>query len=219
MKSRFLTIFCFFNIMLYAQDNSEKDIKYYQIQHINSGNNFLKEGNDFDALLSFHFVLGYNFNNNPMTEYEVFARNKIDSLFPIYQRKEKEKWKGKWKLKQLKNLEYNYEYIEFKDSLVLFYKIEDDLNPCRVENLKFANYDKLDTLNFYNCLEFKNNEIWEFTFEVINEEKRLKVYLVRDENKVQHTLLDERGLVRDEQKRKKVLEEEILTYYVFENKQ
>ncbi|BCY29279.1 hypothetical protein KK2020170_21470 [Flavobacterium okayamense] len=205
--------------MLFAQDKNEKDIKYYQIQHINSGNIFLKKGNDFNALLSFHSVLGYNFDKNPMTEYEIYARKKIDSLFPIYQKKEKEKWKGKWKLQQLQNFEYNYEYIEFKDSLVLFYKIEDAFKPCRIENLKFANYNDLDTLNFYNSLEFKNNEIWEFTFEVINGEKRLKVYLLRDENKVYRTLLDERGLFRDEQKRKKALEEEILTYYVFDQNQ
>lgn len=216
MKSKITFFTLFFSITFFAQEKEEKSIESYQLEYINSGNKFLSKSKGLNALYSFYFATSFNFDNEPMTEYEKYARTKVDSLLPIYQAIEKEKWKGKWKLKQLKFNDYNYEYIEITDSTVIFYNKDSINTPCRIEKIKFANYDKLNMFNFYKCLEFENNEIWEFTFEKVKGEKRLIIFIVRNTSGTGYFLVDDRSLIKDRKKRKEAIKQEIKTYYVFE---
>ena len=73
------------------QEKEEKSIESYQLEYINSGNKFLSKSKGLNALYSFYFATSFNFDNEPMTEYEKYARTKVDSLLPIYQAIEKEK--------------------------------------------------------------------------------------------------------------------------------
>ena len=67
-----------------------------------------------------------------------------------------------------------------------------------------------------NCLQFENNEIWEFTFKKVKREKRLLVFIIKDANGSRSFLLDERGIIKDQKKRKEALKKEVKTYYVLE---
>jgi len=63
---------------------------------------------------------------------------------------------------------------------------------------------------------FKNNGIWEFSVEKVEQELRLFPNLKTDTNGVSYFLLDERGIIKNPRERKKALAEEIRTYYLLE---
>lgn len=214
MKFKITFFILFFSYSLLAQE--EKSLEDYQIKYNNKANEYLLKKDGINALHYFHSTIGINLDDEPMTKHEIYARKKVDSLLPIFQEKERKKWKGRWKLKQLKHLTYNYEYIEISDSTVLFFN-KDSINiPCRIEKIKIANYDDLDMFTLLNCLQFENNEIWEFTFKKVKREKRLLVFIIKDANGSRSFLLDERGIIKDQKKRKEALKKEVKTYYVLE---
>jgi hypothetical protein len=212
MKLHLIILLFFLNTI--AQNNKDKDYTYYEKKWLEIGLEQLSKSEIELAVNAFVISAGFNIENDSISEYEILAKKKIDSLLPIIREKEKKKWIGKWKLQQLKNFKYNYDYIEFTDDKVFFY-YSDSLNkPSRIEDIVFADYEKLEFYNSKYSLEFKNNEIWEFTFEKVKKEKRLKVYISRDNKKVNYFLLDERGIIREGKKRRKAYKEELLTYYI-----
>ena len=163
-----------------------------------------------EALYYYHQVYFNNFKNDLETK----AKIKIDSLFPVYQKKEFSKWKGKWKLKQLRTNLFKFEKIVISENKISFYDQFNDLTASRIESIYHTKYKPRDFLVNINSLRFNNNEIWEFRTEKTNNESRLFPNLITNSVGISWTLSDERAMIVDLNKRKKALSKEIRTYYI-----
>ena len=216
MKLKSTVVLLFLSFLLAAQVEKKYSDEDYQKRYITKGDNYLLKKNGLAALSEFFFATCQNFDNQTFSKHQLYAANKVDSLLPIYHEIKRKNWKGKWKLKQLKHLIYNYEYIEINDTTVLFFDKNNKDIPCRVEKIKIPDYDNLDRFNLLNTLQFENNEVWEFTVEQVNEEKRLLVYITKSANGDTNILLDERGIIRNQKEREEAYKIEIKTYYVLE---
>jgi hypothetical protein len=129
-------------------------------------------------------------------------------------KKESSKWKGEWKLKQLKTNLFAFEKIIITENIILFYDKVYDAIASRKEKIKHTQYELTNFVVNINSVRFENNEVWEFRTEETDNELRLFPYLKIESNGTTHILLDERGMIRNDVERSKALDEEIRTYYV-----
>lgn len=216
MKKIFLYIIFQFSLSISAQENMDSIILSKQKEYIEIGEKALKKSKSMKALNAFHSVSYLkDIDSVPTNEYEIKARKKIDSLLPIFQKLEMKKLKGRWKLKQLTNEKYNYEFIEITDEEILFFD-KNSNTPIRIEKIEFAPYDDTELTLPLSQLIFKNNEIWDFNIRKVKKETRLIIDVVRDENGVGYYLVDDRGIIKDPKARKKAYEGKINTYYILE---
>ena len=66
----------------------------------------------------------------------------------------------------------------------------------------------------YPSLKIGNNETWILNFREINNERRLIFEKRMDKNGQVWGMIDDRGIIKDKEKRKKASEGEIHTYYI-----
>ena len=122
MKKIFLYIIFLFSLSVSAQEKIDSIILSEQKKYFEIGEKALKKSKSLKALNAFHSVSYLkDIDSVPTNEYEIKARKKIDSLLPIFQKMEIKKLKGRWKLKQLINQKYNYEFIEITNEEILFF--------------------------------------------------------------------------------------------------
>ncbi len=153
---------------------------------------------------------------NLKTTLEFKAKEKIDLLLPIYNKKESEKWNGIWKLEQLKTNLFDFGKIIISENAISFYNKATDSTPERTEKIKYTQYEPEDFMVNIHSVEFENNEIWEFSVENTENESRLFPNLKTESDGTTYILLDERAIIRNETEREKALAEEIRTYYIRE---
>ncbi|CAM3703749.1 hypothetical protein FSS13T_18700 [Flavobacterium saliperosum S13] len=216
MRIKTLLLYFIFLCALNINSQSKVDstLHFAQKKYFKKGERALKNSNKLKALEAFHAVCYLKDHSVINDKIEQNARKRIDSLLPFFQKKELKKWQGRWKLKQLTYLPYNYEYIEFANDKVFFYE-KNSTEPARVEKVKFAPYNDSEMVS-YSQLIFENTEILQFTFKREQKEKRLIVEMIREANGDLHFLLDERSIIKDPKKRKEALAKEIRTYYILE---
>jgi hypothetical protein len=204
MKTLFF-YFMFATLTVSAQENYNQDQDY----HFNLAEINLKNGNGLLALKHFHAVKMFEMN----TIRENLAQIKIDSLLPIYQKLERQKWIGKWKLKQLQSNLFEYELITITNDSIIFYS-KNDLNiPTRAEWIYPVKNTTANELPI-SKVNFANGEVWEFSVEIKDGQRRLFPTLKQSSDGLTWFLVDDRGIIRDPVARKKALESEIRTYYV-----
>jgi hypothetical protein len=206
MKKVKLIILLLFPIIIFSQKTNYKE---YQKENFIKAEKALKDSKGLEALHYYHGVCFLNLKS----DIEIKAKVKIDSLLPIYQKKESEKWKGTWKLKQLKTNRFNYEKIIITEKEISFYKKENDTTFSRSEAIKYKKHDPNDLMVDIHSVEFKNKEIWEFSIKKVNSEIRLFPNLKTQSDGTTWILLDERSMIRNKDDREKALAEEIRTYY------
>ena len=207
MKNNLLLIVILFNLNLFGQ--SESTLKYEK-EYFENAEQALKNSKGLEALYYYHWVCFLDSNTN----IEDISRKKIDSLFPIYQKKEIKKWNGIWKLKQLKTNLFNYTKIKVTEDEISFFDSENDTIASRVEKIKPTKYDPNEIDFNTSTVKFKNNEIWEFRIKKVNDELRLFPKLKTDSTGVSWITADDRGIIKDSVEREKALAEEIRTFYI-----
>ena len=207
MKKILLSFIILFSSSIIGQNNSELKT---QEDNFNKAEQALKESNGLEALQYYHQVCFPNLK----TTLEFKAKEKIDSLLPIYNKIESEKWNGIWKLEQLKTNLFDFEKIIISENAISFYIKETDSIPERTEKIKYTQYEPEDFMVNIHSVEFENNEIWEFSVENTENESRLFPNLKTESDGTTYILLDERAMIRNETERKKALAEEIRTYYI-----
>lgn len=211
MRLHFLFIlFVFYSNVIYSQ-NKETDSKKQQKYFVDA-NNALKEGNELLAL--------YDFNSiqlvNSKTEIARVAKQKIDSLFTLLQKRLTKKWKGAWLMRRFNpSTKVNYQKIVITDSNMFFYNRREDTIVSRAEKIEFARYKPDIFVDIYN-VKFSNNEVWRFTIE--KESNKLKLFpsIKTESDGTTWIRLDESGLMKVKKSREKAIAEEIRTYYVLE---
>lgn len=209
MKKILLSFIILFSSNIFGQNDSELKS---QKENFTKAEQALKQSNGLEALQYYHQVCFPNFN----TDLEFKAKEKIDSLLPIYIRNESEKWKGIWKLEQLKTNLFDFEKIIIAENEISFYKKTSDSIPERTEKIKHTEYEPEDFMVSIHSVEFENNEIWEFNVEDTGSESRLFPNLKTESDGTTYILLDQRGIIRNEAERNKARAEEIRTYYIRE---
>lgn len=141
------------------------------------------------------------------------AAIKMIQLLPICQDQTYQKLKGKWILKHTIETEKSVlkltETIETKDHLITFQNAQKIILEYNLQ------HDPL----FINLLgEFPSlkidDEVWTLSFRKINNEERLIWMKKIDKNGNFQGMIDDRAIIRDPQKRKEALENEIYTYFV-----
>lgn len=215
---KYLALFSlyFFYFNLSAQNNYDSIKRAFQKQKFEKAEIELNKNNNLLVLNYYHSICFLrDLHSIDFNEYEIIAKKRIDSLLPFFQNEEVKKWRGKWKLKKLTNNDYNYEFIEIKETKLLFYA-KNLSSPIREEHIQFAPYDSSNLSISYSSLLFENNEIWEFTVKETENEKRLVTEVKRMSDGTYISLLDERGIIIDPVQREKAYEEEIRTYYILE---
>jgi hypothetical protein len=115
---------------------------------------------------------------------------------------------GVWKLKQKNDSDtfLNFgEYLRFINNEIHFFDIEDG----KIDFLSKGLYTIYGQL-----IKFPNGEVWELKFENVNDETRLFWIPRQNSNGEFIMILDERGIIKDPERRKKAYEREIHTYYI-----
>jgi hypothetical protein len=214
MKNILLFTLLLFIHRVSAQNILDEKLFKSQKDDFEKAEKALENSDELEALNFHHFVYSINLN----TDLESISKKRIDSLLPLIQKKEIKKWKGKWKIKQLRTNKFNYEYIEITENKILFYDKNNLVIPSRIEEIRFAKYNPRDIFISISRVIFKNNEVWEFNTEKVNRELRLFPNLKTDANGKGYHLLDDRSIIKDPVKRKEALAEEIRTYYILEKK-
>jgi hypothetical protein len=129
---------------------------------------------------------------------------------------------GVWKLKQKNDSDtfLNFgEYLRFINNEIHFFDIEDG-EETNATVIKFKFMDKIDFLSkglytiYGQLIKFPNGEVWELKFENVNDETRLFWIPRQNSNGEFIMILDERGIIKDPERRKKAYEREIHTYYI-----
>lgn len=209
MKKILLSLTILFSSSIIGQNDSELKT---QEDNFNKAEHALKESNGLEALQYYHQVCFPNLK----TKLEFKAKEKIDSLLPIYNKKESDKWNGIWKLEQLKTNLFDFGKIIISKNTISFYNKATDSIPERTEKITYAQYKPEDFMVNIHSVEFENNEIWEFSVENIENESRLFPNLKTESDGTTYILLDERGIIRNETEMKKAKAKEIRTYYIRE---
>ena len=207
MRNILLSLIILISSNLFGQNN---DIINSQKENFTKAEQLLKNSNGLEALFYYHQVCFPNLK----TDFEYKAKQRIDSLLPIYQKMESSKWKGKWELKQLKTNLFAFEKIIITENIISFYNKVNDTIASRNEKIKHTEYEPNDFVVNINSLKFENNEIWEFSTEKTDNELKLFPNLKTESNGTTWLLLDERAMIRNDVEREKALAEEIRTYYV-----
>lgn len=189
----------------FCQETKSTDI---QKQYFEMAELALKNNHGREALM--HYYAVYRFEN--INELELKSKNKIDSLLPIYQKQEAEKWIGTWYLKNFKSEDFGYEKIKFSPTQLFLYLKKNNKTATRIEKINHTQFSDRGVEFFLpiNVLTFANNEKWLFTVEIKSDEIRLFptiIYLV---------VTDHRLYLRDPVERQKALAEEIRSYYVLQ---
>lgn len=207
MNNFLLILIILFCSNLFGQNDT---IIKSQKEYFKEAEKLANDSNGLDALFYYHQVCFPNLK----TSIEIKAKERIDSLLPIYKKLESTKWIGEWKLKQLKTNLFNYEKILISETEISFYDKIDDKSPSRTELIKFTEYDQSDLTINLNSVEFNNKEIWEFSVEKKEKEIRLFPNLKTEADGTTYILLDERAMIINKEDREKALAEEIRTYYI-----
>ena len=207
MKNFLLIFTILFCSNLFGQNDS---IIKLQKEYFKEAEKLVNNSNGLNALFYYHQVCFPNLK----TSIEIKAKERIDSLLPIYKKTESDKWIGEWKLKQLKTNLFSYEKIIISETEISFYDKIDDKSPSRTELIKYTEYNKSDLTINLNSVEFNNKEIWEFSVEKKENEIRLFPNLKTETDGTTYILLDERAMIINKEDREKALAEEIRTYYI-----
>ena len=207
MRNTLLSLIILFSSNIIGQNDS--DLKF-QKENFEKAEQALKQSKGLEALYHYNQVCFMNLK----TTIERKSRNKIDSLLPIYQKKESEKWKGVWILKQLRTTRFSYEKIIITEKEISFYNKKNDTLSSRIEKIKHTKYKSGDFMVNTNNVNFINNEIWEFNTKKVNNELRLFPNLKTEADDTTRILLDERAMIKDKADREKAMAKEIRTYYI-----
>jgi hypothetical protein len=177
---------------------------------LNKALNFEKN-NQLEESLRWYFFI---YQKDTISQDRKFVQKKIDSLIPIVRKATIHKLKGKWKLSN--NLERDSTNIIFSDlikftnkKIIFFNKSK----KIRTEKLKIEPFTYRLSYD-YPSLKIGNNETWILNFREINNERRLIFEKRMDKNGQVWGMIDDRGIIKDKEKRKKALEGEIHTYYI-----
>lgn len=186
-----------------------------QNQWFDNGQKYLKKGQIEIAISQFHMANKYSEDSN----IKILASQKIDSLLPIIQNKNKKQWQGNWKLKELHFDPYPgifTNYIRFEnDTVVFYYKNSEGKEVIsRSELIRFRPYHSTRFFFRTNEIVFENTEIWSFYVTGKKKQKRLYPTIERDSTGTSTILLDERGMIINKKTRKKEMKKEIYTFYV-----
>lgn len=170
-----------------------------------------EKSNQLEESLRWYFFI---YQKDTISQDRKFVQKKIDSLIPIVRKATIHKLKGKWKLSN--NLERDSTNIIFSDlikftnkKIIFFNKSK----KIRTEKLKIQPFTYRLSYD-YPSLKIGNNETWILNFREINNERRLIFEKRMDKNGQVWGMIDDRGIIKDKEKRKKALEGEIHTYYI-----
>lgn len=170
-----------------------------------------EKSNQLEESLRWYFFI---YQKDTISQDRKFVQKKIDSLIPIVRKATIHKLKGKWKLSN--NLERDSTNIIFSDlikftnkKIIFFNKSK----KIRTEKLKIEPFTYRLSYD-YPSLKIGNNETWILNFREINNERRLIFEKRMDKNGQVWGMIDDRGIIKDKEKRKKALEGEIHTYYI-----
>lgn len=170
-----------------------------------------EKNNQLEESLRWYFFI---YQKDTISQDRKFVQKKIDSLIPIVRKATIHKLKGKWKLSN--NLERDSTNIIFSDlikftnkKIIFFNKSK----KIRTEKLKIEPFTYRLSYD-YPSLKIGNNETWILNFREINNERRLIFEKRMDKNGQVWGMIDDRGIIKDKEKRKKALEGEIHTYYI-----
>ena len=170
-----------------------------------------EKSNQLEESLRWYFFI---YQKDTISQDRKFVQKKIDSLIPIVRIATIHKLKGKWKLSN--NLERDSTNIIFSDlikftnkKIIFFNKSK----KIRTEKLKIEPFTYRLSYD-YPSLKIGNNETWILNFREINNERRLIFEKRMDKNGQVWGMIDDRGIIKDKEKRKKALEGEIHTYYI-----
>ena len=170
-----------------------------------------EKSNQLEESLRWYFFI---YQKDTISQDIKFVQKKIDSLIPIVRKATIHKLKGKWKLSN--NLERDSTNIIFSDlikftnkKIIFFNKSK----KIRTEKLKIEPFTYRLSYD-YPSLKIGNNETWILNFREINNERRLIFEKRMDKNGQVWGMIDDRGIIKDKEKRKKALEGEIHTYYI-----
>ena len=170
-----------------------------------------EKSNQLEESLRWYFFI---YQKDTISQDRKFVQKKIDSLKPIVRKATIHKLKGKWKLSN--NLERDSTNIIFSDlikftnkKIIFFNKSK----KIRTEKLKIEPFTYRLSYD-YPSLKIGNNETWILNFREINNERRLIFEKRMDKNGQVWGMIDDRGIIKDKEKRKKALEGEIHTYYI-----
>ena len=170
-----------------------------------------EKSNQLEESLRWYFFI---YQKDTISQDRKFVQKKIDSLIPIVRKATIHKLKGKWKLSN--NLERDSTNIIFSDLIkftnkkIIFFKKS---KKIRTEKLKIEPFTYGLSYD-YPSLKIGNNETWILNFREINNERRLIFEKRMDKNGQVWGMIDDRGIIKDKEKRKKALEGEIHTYYI-----
>ena len=181
-----------------------------RLVYLNKALSFEKNNQLEESLIWYFFI----YQRDTISQDKKFVQKKIDSLIPIVRKATIHKLKGKWKLSN--NLEKDSTNIIFSDlikftnkKIIFFNKSK----KIRTEKLKIEPFTYRLSYD-YPSLKIGNNETWILNFREINNERRLIFEKRMDKNGQVWGMIDDRGIIKDKEKRKKALEGEIHTYYI-----
>ena len=181
-----------------------------RLVYLNKALSFEKNNQLEESLIWYFFI----YQRDTISQDKKFVQKKIDSLIPIVRKATIHKLKGKWKLSN--NLERDSTNIIFSDlikftnkKIIFFNKSK----KIRTEKLKIEPFTYRLSYD-YPSLKIGNNETWIFKFRDINNERRLIFEKRMDKKGQVWGMIDDRGIIKDKEKRKKALEGEIHTYYI-----
>ena len=181
-----------------------------RLVYLNKALSFEKN-NQLEESLRWYFFI---YQRDTISQDKKFVQKKIDSLIPIVRKATIHKLKGKWKLSN--NLERDSTNIIFSDlikftnkKIIFFNKSK----KIRTEKLKIEPFTYRLSYD-YPSLKIGNNETWILTFRDINNERRLIFEKRMDKKGQVWVMIDDRGIIKDKEKRKKASEGEIHTYYI-----
>ena len=181
-----------------------------RLVYLNKALSFEKNNQLEESLIWYFFI----YQRDTISQDKKFVQKKIDSLIPIVRKATIHKLKGKWKLSN--NLEKDSTNIIFSDlikftnkKIIFFNKSK----KIRTEKLKIEPFTYRLSYD-YPSLKIGNNETWIFKFRDINNERRLIFEKRMDKKGQVWGMIDDRGIIKDKEKRKKALEGEIHTYYI-----
>lgn len=140
------------------------------------------------------------------------------SFFKVFsQQNDFENFNGKWKLSEIytENIKTEIIFSEIlliEDNKIIFQNIQKKQSvTLRFKLIEHS--EKSINKEIYKMIGLENGEIWEIKFRDINNQKRIIWKCIKDSEGVSWIQADDRGMIRDPEKRKKALDGEINTYY------
>ena len=171
--------------------------------------NFEKEKDYINSLNQYSYLSKIDSSSTNAIDF----KNKINQLLPICRNLVYNELKGKWKIKQNYESENsilkNSKYLIISNNEIIFL---DDKSKEIKYNL-ISNPFFLNIFNEFPSIKI-DNEIWLISLRKINNETRLIWTKKMDKNENLLMTIDEREIIRDPEKRRIALENEIHTYFV-----